>query len=143
MNDSETIFKKRIKVIKECTLILMVYAVFILVLFALQATGTIDIFNPASMKGMTSTIEMAVMGSCIVGIAIGALCFFKVKAPEWYGRLTLLFFCDVIINIVIIIYLFANNVDNRMAIIVFIQIPFACVAALALNRLKANLQKGK
>lgn len=141
MNDPSTLLKKRIKVIRECTIIMMFYAAFIMILFALQAFDVIKIFSEVSLNGTMGTFVTLVICSCVLGIVIGVLCFIKIKAPEWYGKLTFMFFCYAILNVILIIAMFSNNLDNRMVIIVFIQVPFACVAGLALNRLKANLTK--
>ncbi len=122
---------------------MMGYDAFIVILFGLNAFKLIDILDSASIEKAGTMFSIAMFGSCAIGIILGAFCLSRIKFADWYGRLALLFFCDMILNIIIIIGLSIGHIDLRMLVIIFIQVPFVCVCGLVLTRLKRSLQKGQ
>lgn len=135
MDDPAKQKEKRIKTIKSCSIILIAYGCFALVFFALSYFDFINIFDVEGYE-MNRLVELSSIGTCVFGIIVGIYCLYKIETPEWYGRLSTLFFCAVILNMFIIVGYGASAGSYIMITVIFGEILLECICATMLNKLK-------
>lgn len=135
MDDPAKRKEKRIKTLKSCSILLIGYGCFALLFFILNALDIISIFDVEGYE-LNRMVELSSIGTCAFGILTGAYCLYKIETPEWYGRLSTLFFCAVILNMFIIVGYGASYGSYIMIAVIFGEILLECICATMLNKLK-------
>ncbi len=140
MDDPSKQREKRIKTIKTCAILLIGYGCFACLFFGLNALDIINIFDVEGYE-LNRLVELSSIGTCIFGIFTGIYCLYKIESPEWYGRLSTLFFCAVILNMFIIVGYGASYGSYIMIAVIFGEILLECICATVLNKIKKDDSK--